>query len=171
MSYMRRIIGFLGCILLLAACGSDSGKFRLEGRLRNVNQAELWVYSPDGAMQGIDTITLRNGRFAYELEMTKEGTLMIVFPNYSEQPVFARPGKTVSIKGDATHLKEIIIEGTSENEDMTSLRLELNDLDTSISLAPPVTSSRSIRRHGSASTYSIVTSCRHRSQTISKRSS
>ena len=53
---------------------------------------------------------------------------MIVFPNYSEQPVFARPGKTVSIKGDATHLKEIIIEGTSENEDMTSLRLELNDL-------------------------------------------
>ena len=128
MSYMRRIIGFLGCILLLAACGSDSGKFRLEGRLRNVNQAEFWVYSPDGAMQGIDTITLRNGRFAYELEMTKEGTLMIVFPNYSEQPVFARPGKTVSIKGDATHLKEIIIEGTSENEDMTSLRLELNDL-------------------------------------------
>ena len=116
---MRRIIGFLGCVLLLAACGSDSGKFRLEGRLRNINQAEFWVYSPDGSMQGIDTITVRNGRFAYELELEDEATLMVVFPNYSEQPVFARPGKTVSIKGDATHLKEIIIEGTKENEHMT----------------------------------------------------
>ena len=125
---MQRIIGLLGCILLLVACGSDGGKFRLEGRLRNMNQGEFWVYSPDGAIKGIDTITVRSGRFAYELDLKDDGTLVVIFPNYSEQPVFARPGKSVSITGDASHLKEIIIEGTTENEDMTSLRMELNDL-------------------------------------------
>jgi hypothetical protein len=62
------------------------------------------------------------------MELYDEATLMVVFPNYSEQPVFAESGSTVTIKGDATHMKEMIIEGTSDNEDMTMLRMELNDL-------------------------------------------
>ena len=108
---------------MMVACGTESGKFRLEGRLRNINQGEFWVYSPD-----IDTIQVRNGRFSYETDLYDQATLMIVFPNYSEQPVFAKSGAKVTIKGDATHMKEMIIEGTSENEDMTMLRMELNDL-------------------------------------------
>lgn len=114
----------------MVACSSESDRFRLEGRLRNMNQGEFWVYSPDGAMAkiGIDTIRVRDGRFSYELSLSEPATLVIVFPNYSEQPVFASPGKTVTIKGDATHLKEMIIEGTDDNEDMTTLRLQLNDL-------------------------------------------
>lgn len=114
--------------LLLSSCGTEGGKFRLQGRLRNMNQAEFWIYSPDGGIDGIDTIRVRDGRFAYETELSGEATLVVVFPNYSEQPVFARPGRKVSLKGDATHLKEMIIQGTEENEDMTTLRLELNDL-------------------------------------------
>ena len=113
---------------MMVACGTESGKFRLEGRLRNINQGEFWVYSLDGGMVGIDTILVRNGRFSYEMELYDEATLMVVFPNYSEQPVFAESGSTVTIKGDATHMKEMIIEGTSDNEDMTMLRMELNDL-------------------------------------------
>lgn len=112
----------------MVACGTESGKFRLEGRLRNINQGEFWVYSPDGGLVGIDTIQVRNGRFSYETDLYDQATLMIVFPNYSEQPVFAKSGAKVTIKGDATHMKEMIIEGTSENEDMTMLRMELNDL-------------------------------------------
>jgi len=117
-------------VLLVVACSSEGDRFRLEGRLRNMNQGEFWVYSPDGALAniGIDTIRVRDGRFSYELPLSEPATLVIVFPNYSEQPVFARPGKTVSIKGDATHLREMIIEGTDDNEDMTALRLRLNDL-------------------------------------------
>ena len=125
---MRQLLGYILCLLMMVACGSESGKFRLEGRLRNINQGEFWVYSPDGGMVGIDTIQVRNGRFSYELELFNPATLVIVFPNYSEQPVFAEPGSSVHIKGDATHLKEMIIEGTSENEDMTMLRMKLNDL-------------------------------------------
>lgn len=112
----------------MVACGTESGKFRLEGRLRNINQGEFWVYSLDGGMVGIDTIPVRNGRFAYEMDLYDQTTLMIVFPNYSEQPVFAKSGAKVTIKGDATHLKEMIIEGTSDNELMTTFRMQLNDL-------------------------------------------
>ena len=35
--------------------------------------------------------------------------------------------ENVHIKGDATHLKEMIIEGTDDNEYMTELRMELNE--------------------------------------------
>lgn len=115
-------------LLLLAACGTKTGKFRLEGRLRHMNQAEFWVYSPTNAFAGFDTIRVKDGRFSYELELDEAATLVIVFPNYSEQPVFAEPGEKVTIKGDASQMKEMIIQGTTDNEDMTTLRLQLNDL-------------------------------------------
>ena len=125
---MRRWIGYIIGVVLLTACSSKSGSFLLEGRLRNINQGEFYIYNFGGSEAGIDTIPVRNGRFSYELEMTHEATLLLVFPNFSEQPVFAGPGEKVTIKGDASHMKEMIIQGTTANEDMTSLRMELNDL-------------------------------------------
>jgi hypothetical protein len=55
-------------------------------------------------------------------------TLVIIFPNFSEQPVFAEPGEEVDIKGDASHLKDLIIKGTDDNDAMTELRMDLNKL-------------------------------------------
>jgi len=115
-------------LLALTSCGVENGKFRLKGRLRNINQGEFWVYSPDGGFEGIDTIKVRDSRFSYEMDLTGEATLVIIFPNYSEQPVIAKSGAQVSIKGDASHLREMIIEGTEDNEDLTIFRMELNDL-------------------------------------------
>lgn len=115
-------------LLLLTSCSVDSDRFRLEGRLRNMNQGEFWVYSTDGSIDGIDTIPVREGRFAYEIPLRSPSTLVIIFPNYSEQPVFAEPGGEVNIKGDATHLREMTIHGTEDNDAMTQLRLQLNKL-------------------------------------------
>ena len=112
----------------LTSCGVDSDRFRFEGRLRNMNQGEFWVYSADGAMEGIDTISVREGRFEYETELRVPTTFIVIFPNYSEQPVFAEPGEVVTLKGDASHLKEMTIKGTDDNEAMTNLRMELNRL-------------------------------------------
>jgi hypothetical protein len=124
----RNIITAVLLVLVLAACGPQGDRFRLEGRLRNMNQAEFFVYSPDGAIVGIDTIPVREGRFSYETELRIPATLIVIFPNYSELPIFAEPGKAVSIKGDATHLKEIVVKGTDANEQMTGLRTQLNKL-------------------------------------------
>ena len=110
---------------ILTSCGVSSGKFRIEGRLRNINQGEFYVYSPDGGLVGIDTIRVADGRFSYETSLADEATYMIVFPNSSEQAVFGKSGATAEISGDVTHLKEIEIEGTDENEQLTELRRHL----------------------------------------------
>ena len=125
---MKKILFTLLALLLLTSCGPSGNQFRLAGRLRNINQGQFLVYSPDGAFAGIDTIKVQNGRFAYEKEVRKDITLMLVFPNFSEQAVFASPGEEVEIKGDATHLKEMTITGTNENDELTKLRIRLNKL-------------------------------------------
>ena len=58
-------------------------------------------------------------------------TLMLVFPNFSEQPVFAEPGKSVSVKADASHLRELKVEGSKENKLMNEFR------EMIVSVSPP----------------------------------
>ena len=108
--------------LLLSGCAGRSGRFKMEGRLLHLNQGQLLVYSPDGGISGLDTITIQAGRFVYETEMHDPSTLVIVFPNFSEQPVFAESGGKVTIKGDASHLREMEVEGSDDNELMTDFR-------------------------------------------------
>lgn len=114
--------------LALTSCGVGSGRFRVEGRFRNLNQGEFYVYSPDGGNEGVDTIKVADGRFAYEVELEDRATFIIVFPNYSEQAVFGESGATVKITGDASHLREMKITGTEDNEKLTDFRMAANRL-------------------------------------------
>ena len=123
---MKHLYILILAILTLASCGTDSRHFKLEGRLLNLNQGEFYVYSPDGAMRGLDTIKVQAGRFSYITECDAPKTLVIVFPNYTEQPVFAQPGKSVDIKGDASHLKEMTVKGTKDNELMNKFREQIH---------------------------------------------
>lgn len=79
-------------------------------------------------MTGTDTIKVRDGRFSYEKAVAGDYTFIIIFPNYSELAVFAAPGTSLNIKGDATHLKEITVKGSDINEQYTDLRSQLNRL-------------------------------------------
>ncbi|MBQ6653582.1 MAG: DUF4369 domain-containing protein [Prevotella sp.] len=118
------LILLLGSILVLS-CGTDSRHFRLEGRLMHIGQSEFYIYSPDGMSGKVDTIKVEAGRFAYETVCEHPMTLLIVFPNFTEQPVFAQPGKSVSIRGDASHLKEMTVSGTKENKLMNQFREQI----------------------------------------------
>lgn len=115
-------------VAMLASCGASSGRFRIEGRFRNLNRGEFYVYSPDGGISGRDTITVQDGRFAYEVPLSVPATFVLVFPNFSEQPVFGESGAAVKISGDASHLREMEISGTDDNELMTKFRLAANRL-------------------------------------------
>lgn len=96
-----------------------------------MNQGEFYVYSPDGLIEGMDTIKIQGGDFTFEIPCEREGILMIVFPNFSQQPVFAQSGKSVNIKADASHLKEIQVKGTDANELMNKFRQQI------LSASPP----------------------------------
>ena len=50
---MKQIVFVLLLLSLLVSCGTRSGYFKVEGRLLNINQGELYVYSSDGAIDGI----------------------------------------------------------------------------------------------------------------------
>ncbi len=119
---MRKILPFLLLALILVACSTDGSSFKIDGRLLNLNQGEFYVYSPDGVMEGIDTIFVVAGRFNYKGSCDRKGTLVIVFPNFSEQPVFVEPGRNIKISGDVSHLRELKVSGTTDNKLMNNFR-------------------------------------------------
>lgn len=119
---LMAVVFTLVAALVCTSCGTDNRHFRIDGRLLHLNQGEFYVYSPDGTINGLDTIKVQAGRFSYEVACDRPMTLMIVFPNFTEQPVFAQPGKSVDLKGDASHLKEMTVKGTKDNELMNKFR-------------------------------------------------
>ena len=122
------LLSFLLSPFFLSSCGTDHEHFAIEGRLLNVNMAEFLVYSPDGAIPGIDTIRVNGGRFTYERTIVGEGTLVVVFPNFKQLPIFVRPGADIRFDGSAAKLKELEVTGTKENDDFTEWRLNTNEL-------------------------------------------
>ena len=126
---MKRLAYIATLILILVSCGVNKDKFKLEGHLLNLNQGEFYIYALDGSIAGFDTIKVEAGRFTYETTCTEPSIAMIVFPNFSEQVVFLTPG------GDASHLKEIKIEGTDDNEQMTEFRAETSQATNAQTIA------------------------------------
>ena len=112
--------------VLLSACGSSDQRFRFEGEFKNMNQAEFYLYNSANGKK--DTIHVQRGRFIYETDFTDTATLILMFPNFSQIPVFAASGITVKMKGDASQLRETKLKGSKENEEMTAFRLKANQL-------------------------------------------
>lgn len=115
-------------ITTLTSCNSDLGRVTIDGRLLNMNQADFLVYSYDGAIAGIDTIHAKGGRFSYEKSILRDGTLVIVFPNFKTIPVFVKKGCSIDIDGNAAQLKEIKVTGTEENKIFTEWRKNTDNL-------------------------------------------
>lgn len=114
-------------VLFLSSCGgAPEGQFQLEGRFKNINQGEFYIYDLQNGTK--DTIAVRDGRFTYTTAMSDTTVLTLLFPNYSELPIFAQPGAKVKMDGDVTHLRETSIKGTEANRQMTEFRLAVNDM-------------------------------------------
>lgn len=112
---------------LISSCGSDRKTFLLEGTFKGFNQGELYIYGVNGSYR-LDTISVVKGKIHYEVTLENPVTLSLVFPNFSELPVFAEPRAEVEIEGDASHLKETRISGTDANEEMTKFRLKASGM-------------------------------------------
>lgn len=117
-------ITIIGC--LLAACSGSGNRFRLEGQFKNLNQGEFYLYDLEQGTK--DTIKVNEGRFVYDIVLHDTVTYALLFPNYSEMPIFAYPGATVTMEGDVSHLKETKILGTPDNKEMTAFRLRVNNM-------------------------------------------
>ena len=96
-------------VCAICSCGGGGDNFRVKGSFKNLNQGEFYVYSPDGVIAKIDTIHVDKGNFVYTTPCEDPGTLVLVFPNFTELPLFAQPGKTVKIEGDVTTLQDVCL--------------------------------------------------------------
>lgn len=119
---MTRFIECLLFTLVLISCGTDGDHFKIEGRFRNLNQGEFYIYSTDGGISKMDTVKIQDGEFAFETPLQKKATFIMVFSNFSEQAIFGEPGKTAKVTGDASHLKEMEVSGNDDNKLMTNFR-------------------------------------------------
>ena len=113
-------------IILLGSCGIQEDRFRIEGRFKNINQGEFYLYNFRNGTK--DTLKVMDGSFVYDVELTDTTAFVLMFPNFSELPVFAQPGSLVKIDGDVSHLKEAVIKGTEENELMTAFRIGTKEM-------------------------------------------
>jgi hypothetical protein len=130
----RRPVAFLTSSIilltssLLASCGPDGNQFEMSGKFKGFSQGELYLYATDGPSQKLDTIAVVNGTFEFTTTLDAPRTYIIVFPNFSELPVIGEPGEEVTIEGDVSHLREIDVDGTEENEILTKYRKKTSQL-------------------------------------------
>ena len=123
-----RLAASLGALVLLAvaACSSPSDRFRLDGRLDGISQAEFYIYCDEGSAPFFDTITIRDGSFTYERQMAVPAVLTLLYPNFSQTYIVAAPGEKVRIAGEASRLSEAEISGTEDNELLSDFRRKNN---------------------------------------------
>ena len=121
----KHLILFL-ILLAVFSCSKQDDRFKLEAQFKNLNQGEFYIYDCNTGEK--DTIAVNDGRFTYERQLTDTLILSVIFPNYSEIPVFATPGGEVKMEGDASHLRDTEIKGTPDNDLMTAFRLKTNDM-------------------------------------------
>lgn len=121
---MKRIFLYILSVFTLLSCRNSEDRFSLSGEFDHLQQGEFYIYSPDGAIDHLDTIKVNGGSFDYEVPLKGKATFMLLYPNYSEHVIFAEGGKKVEIKADARKLSEAEISGTPENEEMTLFRQE-----------------------------------------------
>ncbi len=121
---IKKGIGFLMMLmslLLLTGCGEKRQTFRLEGTFKGFNQGELYICDINGNFP-LDTVAVVKSQFHYEVALEEPTAFIIIFPNFSEVPVYGEKGVEVTIEGDVSHLREIDVEGTEENEVLTKYR-------------------------------------------------
>lgn len=124
---MKAKLFYIASILTLLCCSSHPGQVRIQGSFAHLEQGEFYIYSTDGGMQGIDTLSITEGKFLYSLPIDRESILYLLYPNYSQLPIFVNSGEDIHIKGDVRSLNEVEVKGSSSNELFTQFRKEMKD--------------------------------------------
>lgn len=116
---------FVTLLLSLMGCSGHPTTVRLTGEFAHIDQGDFFIYSSDGGMPGMDTLHIREGKFAYEFTLDRPATFHILYPNFSQLAIFAQGGDDIHVVGDAQSLSEVKVEGSMENELYTQFRADI----------------------------------------------
>lgn len=133
---LKAVASLAMLLLLFFSCGPAKDHMRFEGTLNGISDAEFYVYSEDGAFEGIDTVRITDGKFSYERALNRPAIFTLLYPNFSQSYIIAEPGKTIKLKGDASTIGEATLSGTEQNEKLSDFRKKhANDVATNQRLA------------------------------------
>lgn len=119
---MKQAIPILLASLLLLACGPNDDEFRLKGEIEGMELSDLLIYNTDGSEPRLDTIHVKEGRFAYAGHARSATPYILVFPNAYEQVIFASGGAALEYEAKASDLNNYRVKGTKENELLNDFR-------------------------------------------------
>lgn len=107
--------------ILLSACGPTGKQFNIEGKVKNMQDGEIYIYSLDDNAR-FDTLQVKSGNFSYHGTAERPTPYFIVFQNAMEQVVFVDAGKTLKYEASANDMKNYTVKGSDENELLNDFR-------------------------------------------------
>lgn len=117
--------------LLLVACGNDGPKFSIKGEFDGLKESELLIYNTASGHETIDTVAVKNGEFTYRGSTDELTSYYLVFPNGMEQVIFVNGGDELAYSAKANDLRNYVVEGNEENEEVAAFHKEVNKLSAS----------------------------------------
>lgn len=132
---IRQSLWLMALAAIVSACSNHPDSIHITGKFSHLDQGEFLIYSSDGAIEGMDSLHIRDGRFDYDLTLEQNATLHILYPNFSQLTVFASAGDDITIEGDAQNLSEVTVKGSKDNELFTAMRKEIKGQGDSTVLA------------------------------------
>ena len=125
---MKHKLFHIAFLLTLLSCSNHPGQVRIQGSFAHLEQGEFFIYSPSGGTDRLDTLHIQNGEFEYMASIEGDVIFRLMYPNFSELTIFARPGDDIEVKGDAQNLNAVEVEGTKDNELYSEFRKRITDL-------------------------------------------
>lgn len=117
--------------LLLAACGNDGPAFTIKGEFDGLKESELLIYNTAGGHETVDTVAVKNSEFTYRGSTDELTSYYLVFPNGMEQVIFVNGGDELAYSAKANDLRNYVVEGNEENEEVAAFHKEVNKLGAS----------------------------------------
>lgn len=128
---MRKINLLIALLLCLTGCRTDKKQFTINGKIDNLENDTIVVYSLEGNYKELDTIFVKEGSFTYTQKIDTITPLILLFSDMKELLVYADKGLKVTIKGDIAHPDQLQINGGSLNDELNTFRESIRDLGDS----------------------------------------
>jgi len=114
---------------MFASCSSNENQFMITGKFKDMPAGQLYIYNQEDSRSQLDTLFIKNGKFAYVGVAENVTPYVLVFPNALEQVIFAQNGYEINYSASANDLKNYQVDGSEENELMNQFRQQTKGLN------------------------------------------
>ena len=109
-------------IICLVGCKKTSNKANISGEIKGLGTDTIYLYGMDDSYDRIDTIFVKDDKFSYTPQVDTISCAFLLLKKQTEYPIFIDKGNKIIIKGDASNLDFLTINGNIYNEEFTAFQ-------------------------------------------------